>query len=223
MGVIKRISNIFKAKVNNALDEVENPIELLDQKLRDMEKSLNDAKLSSAQILGNVHEIDKKLEKAKLESKDFDEKVKLAVKAGNDDLAKRALERKLEADKRIQSLETSYADASKKASTIKTKLRDLEEEIQKTRNYRDEAAARYNNAEASKKVNEVLANVETGSNKINLDDIERKIERKEALAEGLGDLQTDNSLDKEFEKLSEVNLDDELAKYKSSVNSTNSK
>lgn len=222
MGIIKRISNIFKAKVNSALDEVENPIELLDQKLRDMEKSLNDAKLSSAQILGNVHEIEKKLEKAKLESKDFDEKVKLAVKAGNDDLAKRALERKLEADKRIQSLEASYSDASKKATAIKTKLRDLEDEIQKTRNYRDEATARYNNAEASKKVNEVLANVETGSNKINLDDIERKIERKEALAEGLGDLQTDNSLDKEFEKLNEVNLDDELAKYKSSIESTDS-
>lgn len=223
MGVIKRISNIFKAKVNGALDDVENPIELLDQKLRDMDKSLNDAKLSSAQILGNVHEIEKKLEKAKVESKDFDEKVKLAVKAGNDDLAKRALERKLDADKRIQSLETSYADASKKATTIKTKLRDLEEEIEKTRNYRDEAAARYNNAEASKQVNEVLANVDAGSNKINIDDIERKIVRKEALAEGLGDLQTDNSLDKEFEKLNELNLDDELAKYKSSIDSTNSK
>ncbi|MFT8315219.1 MAG: PspA/IM30 family protein [Clostridium sp.] len=223
MGVINRISNIFKAKVNNALDEVENPIELLDQKLRDMDKSLNDAKLSSAQILGNVHEIEKKLQKAKVESKDFDEKVKLAVKAGNDDLAKRALERKLEADKRIQSLEASYADASAKATAIKTKLRDLEDEIQKTRNYRDEAAARYNNAEATKKVNEVLANVDAGSNKINIDDIERKIERKEALAEGLGDLQVDNSLDKEFEKLNELNLDDELAKYKSSIDSTNSK
>ncbi|MDF2503929.1 PspA/IM30 family protein [Clostridium sp.] len=223
MGVIKRISNIFKAKVNGALDDVENPIELLDQKLRDMDKSLNTAKLSSAQILGNVHEIEKKLEKAKVESKDFDEKVKLAVKAGNDDLAKRALERKLDADKRIQSLEASYADASKKAATIKTKLRDLEDEIEKTRSYRDEAAARYNNAEASKQVNEVLANVDAGSNKINIDDIERKIVRKEALAEGLGDLQTDNSLDKEFEKLNELNIDDELAKYKSSINSTNSK
>ncbi|WP_010238833.1 PspA/IM30 family protein [Clostridium arbusti] len=223
MGVIKRISNIFKAKVNGALDDVENPIELLDQKLRDMDKSLNTAKLSSAQILGNVHEIEKKLEKAKVESKDFDEKVKLAVKAGNDDLAKRALERKLDADKRIQSLEASYADASKKATTIKTKLRDLEDEIEKTRSYRDEAAARYNNAEASKQVNEVLANVDAGSNKINVDDIERKIVRKEALAEGLGDLQTDNSLDKEFEKLNELNIDDELEKYKSSINSTNSK
>ncbi len=214
MGVMGRLSDIFKAKVNNAIDDIENPIELLDQKIRDMEKSLNDAKLSSAQILGNVHEIEKKLDKAKEESKDYDEKVKLAVKAGNDELAKKALQKKLDADKTVTSLQTSYEDAATKANALKAKLKDLEEEIEKTRTYRDEAAARYNNAEASKKVNEVIANVNAGSNRINLDDIERKIERKEALAEGLGDLKTEDSLDKEFEKLNEVNLDDELAKYK---------
>ena len=214
MGVMGRLSDIFKAKVNNAIDDIENPIELLDQKIRDMEKSLNDAKLSSAQILGNVHEIEKKLDKAKEESKDYDEKVKLAVKAGNDELAKKALQKKLDADKTVASLQTSYEDAATKANALKAKLKDLEEEIEKTRTYRDEAAARYNNAEASKKVNEVIANVNAGSNRINLDDIERKIERKEALAEGLGDLKTEDSLDKEFEKLNEVNLDDELAKYK---------
>ncbi|URZ18197.1 PspA/IM30 family protein [Clostridium felsineum] len=214
MGIFKRVSNMMKAKVNNTLDEMENPIELLDQKIRDMEESLNKAKVSSAQILGNVHEIEKKLEKAKLEAEDFDSKVKLAVKAGNDELAKKALERKLEADKRCESLKKSYDDAAQKAKIIKDKLRTLEEEITKTRAYRDEAAARFNNAEATKKVNEVLSNVDAGSNSINIDDIERKIERKEAMAEGLGDLRVEDSLDKEFEKLNEVNLDDELAKYK---------
>ena len=52
------------------------------------------------------------------------------------------------------------------------------------------------------------------NNKINLDDIERKIQKKEALAEGMGDLKEENDLDKEFEKLDEVDLDEELKKYK---------
>ena len=88
MGVLTRISNIFRAKVNNALDEVENPIELLDQKIRDMEKSLNDAKLNSAQIIGNVHEIEKRMQKSAQESKDYDSKVNLAMSKGNEELAK---------------------------------------------------------------------------------------------------------------------------------------
>lgn len=214
MGVFSRLSNMMKAKVNNKLDDMENPIELLDQKIRDMEESLNSAKLSGAQILGNVHEIEKKMENAKSESEDYDAKVKLALSKGNEDLAKLALQKKLDADKTYESLKKSYDDASVKAQTIKTRLKELEDEIQKTRSYRDEAAARYNNAEASKKVNEILSNVETKSNSISVDDIERKIERKEAVAEGLGELKNDDSLDKEFEKLDEVNLDAELEKYK---------
>lgn len=214
MGIFNRLSNIMRAKANNAIDEMENPIELLDQKIRDMEESLNTAKLSSAQILGNAHEIEKKMEAAKAESKDYDEKVKLAMGKGNEELAKKALERKLEADKSYNSLSASYVDAKQKADAVKNKLRDLEDEIEQTRRYRDEAAARYNNAEATGKVNEILANVDTKNNRINMDDIERKIQKKESYAEGLGDLREDNSLDKEFEKLGDYDLDEELKKYK---------
>lgn len=214
MGLFKRMSNMFKAKANDALDEMENPIQLLDQKIRDMEESLNKAKLSSAQILGNVHEIERKMVSAQQESKDFDEKVKLALSKGNEELAKKALEKKLEADKLYNSLNASYTDASKKGEAIKIKLQELQAEIDKTRKYRDEAAARYNSAAASEKVNEILANVDAGCNKINLDDIERKIQKKESIADGLEDLRVDNSLDKEFQKLNEIDLDEELKKYK---------
>ena len=213
MGIFKRVSNIFRSKVNNALDGVENPIELLDQKVRDMEESLNKAKISSAQILGSVHETKKKMEDAEAEVKDYDDKVKLALSKNNEELAKKALERKLEAEKRYNSLKVTYEDSQKKAEAIKEKLKDLTEEIEKTRRYRDEAAARYSNAEANEKINEIIANVETKSNKINLDDIERKIQRKESYAEGLADLKTP-TLDDEFEKLNEINLDEELKKYK---------
>ncbi|GFZ31180.1 phage shock protein A [Clostridium zeae] len=216
MGVFSRISNMFKAKVNDTLDNMEDPILLLDQKVRDMEENLNKAKLSSAQILGNVHEIEKKMVIAKKESEEYDEKVKLALAKGNEDLAKRALQRKLDADKKYESLKTSYTDASAKAELIKKNLRALEDEIQKTRSYRDEAAARYSNAEASKQVNEILANVQTKTNTISVDDIERKIQRKESLAEGLGDLRQVDSLENEFEALGTTDLDAELAKYKNS-------
>lgn len=213
MSILRRVSNIFKSKVNGALDELENPVELLDQKVRDMEESLNKAKISSAQILGNVHETKKKMETAEAEVKDYDEKVKLALSKGNEELAKKALEKKLDSEKRFNSLKTTYEDAQKKADEIKKKLAELESEVEKTRKYRDEAAARYTNAEANEKVNEILANVETKSNKINLNDIERKIQKKESYAEGLADLKTP-TLDDEFEKLNEINLDEELKKYK---------
>ena len=214
MGIFSRMSNMLKAKVNTTLDDMENPVELLDQKLRDMDDQFSKAKLSSAQILGNVHEIEKKLALAKKESEDYDQKVRLAMSKGNEELAKKALARKVEIDKKCVSLQSSYDNAKVQADALKANLRALEEEITKTRNYRDEAAARYSNAEASQKVNEVLANVKTKSNSIQIDSIERKIQRKESLAQGLGELRDIDDFDSEFAKLDEVDLDLELEKYK---------
>lgn len=214
MGIFSRMSNMIKAKVNTTLDDMENPVELLDQKLRDMDDQFSKAKLSSAQILGNVHEIEKKLVLAKKESEDYDQKVRLAMSKGNEELAKKALARKVEIDKKITALQASYDNSKAQADVLKSNLRALEEEITKTRNYRDEAAARYSNAEASQKVNEVLANVKTKTNSIQIDSIERKIQRKEALAQGLGELRDIDDFDSEFAKLDEVDLDLELEKYK---------
>lgn len=216
MGILQRMSNIFKAKVNKAMDEIENPIEILDQKIRDMEEALNEARISAAEILGNVHEIEKKIDNSKLNIKEFDEKVKLALSKGNEELAKKALERKLYEEKVFKDLQKSYEEASKKADIIKSKLKELEEELEKTRRYRDEAAARYNNAKAAEKVNEILLDIKSKTNSISLDEIERKIQRKEAIAEGLEDLRND-SLDKEFEELEKIDLDEELRKYKENL------
>lgn len=214
MGIFSRMSNMLKSKVNSTLDEMENPIELLDQKVRDMEKQLNSAKLNSAQIIGNAHEIKKKMEAAELEVKDFEDKIKLALSKNNEDLAKRALSKKLEAEKKYTSLKSSFETARSQADAIKKNLAALESEIEKTRNYRDEAAARYSNAQATQKVNEVLANVQTKSNSIEIDSIERKIQKHEALANGLGELRDVDTFDSEFEALNTVDLDLELEKYK---------
>lgn len=214
MGIFTRMSNMLKSKVNSTLDEMENPIELLDQKIRDMESQLNTAKLNSAQIIGNAHEIKKKLDASEIEVKDYEDKVKLALSKNNEDLAKRALARKIESEKKRDSLKTSYDAARTQADAIKKNLAALEAELNKTRNYRDEAAARYSNAEASQKINEVLANVQTKSNSIQIDSIERKIQKKESLANGLGELRDIDTFDSEFESLDAVDLDLELEKYK---------
>lgn len=217
MGIFKRMSNMIKGKVNSTLDEMENPIELLDQKIKDMEEQLSKAKLNSAQVLGNVHEIEKKMNAAKNESVDYDSKVKLALSKNNEDLAKRALAKKVDADKKYESLVTTYNTSKAQADALKKNLRALEEELEKTRSYRDEAAARYSTAKASKKVNEVLANVETKTNSINIDNIERKIAREESMANGLGELKNIDDFDSEFEQLGDVDIDAELEKYKSGL------
>lgn len=213
MGILRRISNIFKSKTNDALDKLETPIQLLDQKIIDMEDSLNKAKVSSAQVLGNVHETKKKMEQAEKDMKDYDEKVKKAIEKNDEGLAKKALSVKIVKEKDFIAFRQAYGQAKVRADEIKERLTALEKEIGNTRRYRDEATARYNSAKATEKVNEILAGIETKTNSVNLGDIERKIQKKESYAEGLSELKPIR-LEDEFAKLDEVNLDDELAKYK---------
>lgn len=213
MGIFNRISNIFKSKTNSALDSIENPVQLLDQKIRDMEESFNKAKISSAQIFGNVKETEKNMNAALEASKDYEEKVRLAMSKNNEELAKKALKLKLESDKKYETLKQTYESQKLKASELKENLIKLQEEIDKTRSYRDEASARLNNANATKQINEIMANVQSKDNSINLDDIERSIAKKESYAEGLKDLKTP-TLDDEFKSLEDVSLDEELNKYR---------
>lgn len=215
MGVFTRMSNMIKGKVNATLDNLENPIELLDQKIRDMEEQLSKAKTSSAEVIGNVKLIEKNMNEVKKLSYDLDGKVKLALSKGNEELAKEALRRKVEADKKYETLKQNHATASAQAEALKKNLAALEAELEKTKSYRDEAAARYSTAKASKKVNEVLSDVQTKSNTIQMDSIERKIAKEEAAAQGLGELRTGDDFDSQFEALNEVDLDAELEKYKS--------
>lgn len=214
MGIFTRVSNMMKSKVNATLDDMENPIELLDQKVRDMEKALSEAKMNSASVIGNVKQIEKQIETAKSESLDWEEKVKLAMSKGNEDLAKKALAKKLDCDKKVQSLTSSYTSAKAQADALKKTLSSLEEELNKTRSYRDEAAARYSTAQASGKVNEIMADIKTKNNSISMDSIERKIQKTESRAAGLGELVSTDSLESEFEDLNEINLEDELNKYR---------
>lgn len=214
MGVFSRVSTMFKAKVNSTLDDIENPIELLDQKLREMESQLSKAKLSSAQIIGNSHDLERKYKAAQKEAIEYESKVKLALSKGNEELAKKALERKISSEKKANTLRESYQLAKTQADSIKKNLMALENEISKTRSYRDEAAARLTTAEASQKVNEVLANVQTKNNTVQIDSIERKIQRKESMASGLAELRFEDTFESEFNELDSLSLDDELTKYK---------
>lgn len=217
MSIIGRIGNMFKAEANDALDNMEDPIKLCNQKIRDMEEKFREAEVSSAQVIGNANAIKKQMEQAFEEVSDWEEKIKLAVSKGNDELAKKAIVKKKDAEQKHINLKKSYENAHAQAEKLKATLKDLNEEIEATRQKRDEFEARNATAEASQKVNEIMANVSTKKNDINLDDIERKIAKKEAMAEGLEELASVNkdSLEDEFEKLgSEVDLDAELAKYK---------
>lgn len=213
MTIFNRISNLLKSKMNSALDDFENPLELLDQKIRDMECFLNDARLSSAKILGNTHEIERRIESLSKESDEYTQAIKLALNKHNEALAKKILQKKLDNDKYLASLNSSYNNANTKGEDLKLKLKELEKNIYETKIYRNEAIARYTAADAHKKINEIIGNISTRNNSIPLSNIEKSIEKKECFISGLTELNFNKELNNEIDNLTSLDLNLELKKY----------
>ena len=213
MPIFNRIFYVLKSKINNVLEEFQNPLELLDQKIRDMEFALNEAKVSSAKILGNAYEIERRIDRLSKESDEYIQKIKLILHSGNEALAKEILQKKLDNDKYSASLISSYNNANAKCESLKMKLRELERSLYEAKIYRSETVARYNAAEAHEKISELIGNISTNRNCISLADIERSIEKKECYILGLEDLNNNSELNIQLDTLTSLDLDTELKKY----------
>lgn len=211
MSIFKRLSNLAKAKANNVLDDLENPIEMLDLKIKETEERLHKAKVASAQVLGNASELKAKRDKAQKEMEDYLGKAKKAKEKGAMDLARKALEKKMEAEQQYNILKDQANQAEVQAEELKTRLKQMENELDKLRRYRDEAGARMQNAEASEQVNSILADLGSNEDELTIDAIERKISKKENYAMGLGELR-EKAIDEELAELELSSIDDELEK-----------
>ena len=213
MTILNRIFYLLKSKINTILDEFQNPLELLDEKIREMEFALNEAKVSSAKILGNAYEIERRIDRLSKESDEYIQKIKLILHSGNEALAKEILQKKLDNDKYSASLISSYNNANAKCESLKMKLRELERSLYEAKIYRSETVARYNAAEAHEKISELTGHISTKGTYISLADIEREIEKKECYILGLEDLNHSSKLNIEVDTLPNLDLNAELKKY----------
>lgn len=213
MGLFTRISDNIKAGVNKILDANEDTEALIDQAIRDKEVALNEAKIKSATVFGNVKRLEKEMNEAKAEIPEWESKIKLAIEKGNDELASKAIAKKNECESNYANLLKSYQTSDATAKTLKNSLIKLEEDLNDLRGKRDGLVARLKTAEATEQVNAITANVQTKGNSIDLDRLERKIEEKESRADGLAELKV-TSLEDEFKELEKSSVANQLSEYK---------
>ena len=213
MGIFDRIGNSLKAGVNKIMDANEDTEALIDQAIRDKDEALNVAKTKSAVVFGNVKRLEREMNSSKEDMNNWESKIKLAIEKGNDELASKAIAKQKECEATSIALSKSYQAAKITADNLKKSLVELDDDLRDLRGKRDGLIARLKTAEATQQVNEITANVRTKGNSIDLDRLERKIEEKECLAEGLGELKVE-SLEDEFEALEKTTVSDDLAAYK---------
>ncbi len=202
MGIFSRIADIFKSNVNDALDKAEDPEKMLKQMVLEMEESVNKATLAVANSIANEKGLERKLDKARKDSSEWEQKAMQALQANREDLAKAALEKKAIADRNVADLHPIYEQAKATSTKLRQQLDQLKSKLDEARSRQSTLIARSQAAKAQKQIAQSFSGV--GSDAFTkFDKFEGKIEKLEAEATAFEQLAGENtSLDDEFKKLS---------------------
>ncbi len=159
MGLIERTGTIIKAKINKILGKFEDPRETLDYSYEKQLELLQNVKRGVAEVTTSKKRLE--LQKVKLEEnvKKLDDQAREAVKAGREDLARVALERKSTSQGEITSLTQQIADIAKEQEKLMVTEKRLSAKIESFRSTKETIKAQYSAAEAQVKVTEAVSGI----------------------------------------------------------------
>ncbi|MBR1739903.1 MAG: PspA/IM30 family protein [Ruminococcus sp.] len=188
MAIFQRIGDLIRANINDLLDKAEDPEKMIKQLILDMEKELANGTEVLGQAIANQKQMQKGLEKAQAESQSWENKAKLALKAGNQDLAKQALAKKVNADKQAEEYQRLYDQATVQAETIRSQVEALKLKLDEARTRQSTLIARSKMADAQKSMSKSIGNIDSSSAYSKFNKMEEKIAAKEAQAEAFSEI-----------------------------------
>jgi len=139
MGIFSRMTDIINSNINSMLDQAEDPQKMIRLIIQEMEDTLVEVRSSSAKVLADRKAAARRLEQVEGEAASWEEKARLAISKGREDLARAALQEKraieeevtvvgaeLEAtDEHIAQLNVEVAKLQQKLSDAKAKQKAL--------------------------------------------------------------------------------------------------
>jgi phage shock protein A len=133
MALLERVSTLLRANLNDLIDKAEDPPKLLRQLVLDMENQLMQVKTQVAIAIADQHVLEKKKKEHMDSAAEWRAKAELAVKKGQDDLARAALERSLSQDQIAHGFSQQLEDQQAEADTLRSALRKLDQKLTETR------------------------------------------------------------------------------------------
>lgn len=231
MSIFSRIFKVGEAAANKMVDNLEKPELMLEQAIRDKETQIRDAKKSIQSCIATERQSKTLLEKEKAEKFTWEQKAEMALKAGKEELAIRALQRGTEHEQKAATLQTQWQSQRDSVDELKKEIIKMGDEVAEFRRNKDFIIAQSKAAQVKKDIYEAKARI---SGKNNVDDLMARMKAKaerqgfEAdAAKEIADVSTGSGdrLEEEFEGLgasgsASVEVNDKLAALKAKLNVT---
>ncbi len=218
MGIFARLATLIKSNLNDLISRSEDPEKMLNQVVIDMANQLIEAKKQVAVSIADEKRLAKQAEQEAANAAEWERRAMLAVKAGDDALAKEALNRKKEHDALATQLKDQWQKQKQAVDQLKTALRMLNNKIEEAKRKKGVLIARKKRAEAQRAIQETMSGMTNASAFETFDRMSQKIDQIEAEAEASSEIAeqyTGDVLADKFGKLEqESGADDELAALK---------
>jgi phage shock protein A len=191
---------------------------MLNQVVIDMANQLIEAKKQVAVSIADEKRLAKQAEQEAANAAEWERRAMLAVKAGDDALAKEALARKKEHDALATTLKDQWQKQKNAVEQLKTALRMLNNKIEEAKRKKNVLIARKKRAEAQRAIQETMSGMNNVSAFETFDRMSAKIDEIEAQAEASSEIAeqyTGDTLAEKFGKLEQTTgADDELLALK---------
>lgn len=220
MAIFQRITDILKANINDMLDKAEDPEKMVKQIIIEMSEQVDSATEALGQAMGSQKLAARQLEEAKKASADWEKKAELALKSGNEDLARRALDSKVGIDQQIVGMQEQYDALSAQVEKLKEQVKVLKQKLEEARARQNILIARSRMADAQQGVATAVSSTSSTSAFGKLDKLEQKVAQKEATAEAYTELNgmDIDSTEDEFAQLQHAaDVDAEMAALKAKL------
>jgi phage shock protein A len=217
MGLFSRLGTLIRSNINELISKAEDPEKMLNQVLVDMKTQLVEAKKQVAVAIADEKRLKKQYETEAAKALEWEKKAMLAIKAGDDNLARAALARKAEHEEVAETLRQQWEAQKASVEQLKAALRGLDAKIEEAKRKRNILVSRQKRAEAQRTINETLTNISSTSAFDTFERMSDRVTQIEAEAEAtaeIGGALPEANLEAQFRALAAGNVDDELTALK---------
>lgn len=204
MGIFARLATLIKANLNDLISRSEDPEKMLNQVVVDMQNQLIEAKKQVAVSIADEKRLAKQAEQEAANAAEWERRAMLAIKAGDDNLAKEALTRKKEHDTLAETLKTQWQKQKQSVDQLKQALRLLNSKIEEAKRKKNLLIAKQKRAQAQKRIHETMAGLNDRSAFETFDRMAERIEETERRALAAAEVTealSGDSLEQEFQRL----------------------
>jgi phage shock protein A len=204
MGIFSRLAELIKSNLNDLISSAEDPEKMLNQVVVEMTEQLANAKKQVAVSIADSHRLGKQYDAEAAQAAEWERKAMMAVRAGNDELAKEALSRKKEHETLANTYKEQFDKQKKAVDQLKSALRMLSDKIEEAKRKKNVLIARKKRAEAQKSIHETMSGLNNVSAFETFDRMASKIDQMEAEADAAAEMSeeyTGDALAAKFNKL----------------------